>query len=185
MQKNVMFLLLSACLFSKGNMSEIQIVEMQHDNLQEAKNIIYDAVHELQIIPCATPREAENICAKTNELQDLDDLQRVYFDNKGTMLAILDENKLVGMGGIKRLNDTICELRRMFFAKEYRGKGLGQQMVKVLVDKAKEFGYKKIRLDVYNPATQTRAVNLYTKMGFYEIPPNKNGKAGLVMEKNL
>ena len=59
---------------------------------------------------------------------------------------------------------------------EFYHKGLGTTMVKYSIDKAKELGYKAIRIDVV--PTNIPAINLYTKCGFsfvgsYDLERNK------------
>lgn len=98
---------------------------------------------------------------------------------------MIKNNKVIGMGAIKRLDPEVCELKRMFFAHEYRRQGLGSKMLASLLKHAKELQYKRMRLDLYNPVTQIGAVNLYKKFGFYEIEAYKKSRANLFMEKVL
>jgi putative acetyltransferase len=63
---------------------------------------------------------------------DLDDLNSHYFNNKGIFLVLIDNGMIVGSGAIRRLSDDICELKRMWFLKDYRGKGLGWKMAQML-----------------------------------------------------
>jgi putative acetyltransferase len=97
----------------------------------------------------------------------------------------MDGEKIVGAGAIKKCTDEICELKRMWFLKEYRGKGLGSQMAYQLLAFAKDHGYAKIRLDIYFPQVQDRAITLYKKLGFYEIAPYNDSPAKIFMEKVL
>ena len=46
----------------------------------------------------------------------------------------------------------------------YRGIGLGTEMMRILLEKAKEAGYRMVILDVY--ADNLRAIHLYEKFGF-------------------
>ena len=110
----------------------------------------------------------------------------LYTLNKGVFLVMLDGTKVIGMGALQYFNAEICELRRMFFRPEYRGRGLGSKMVTRLLQIAGEFGYKKIRLTVYNPSKQVAAVGLYKKFAFCEIAAyNDNPKVKLSIEKLL
>ena len=52
---------------------------------------------------------------------------------------------------------------------EYHGEGIGLQLLKFLLDKAKLMGYKKIRLDTLG--FMESANRIYEYMGFEEIPP--------------
>lgn len=119
------------------------------------------------------------------KFNDLLDISKTYFENDGIFLVLVDNGKVVGTGAIRKLNDEICELARLWFLKEYRGKGLGKKMTTQLLEFAKTHGYTKIRLDVYRPEVQTQAVALYKKLGFYEIEPYNTSDSKLFMEKIL
>jgi putative acetyltransferase len=120
-----------------------------------------------------------------HEFKDISNFQTVYLNHNGTFKVLIDGDTVVGAGAIRKIDNEICELKRMWFLPEYRGKGLGKQMADQLLTFAKEQGYKKIRLDVYYPEHQPAAVNLYKKLGFYEIEPYNNAPAGLFMEMVL
>lgn len=121
----------------------------------------------------------------THEFKDISNFQSEYLDNNGIFKVLLDGEKIVGAGAIRKIDNEICELKRMWFVPEYRGKGLGKMVADQLLTFAKEQGYKKIRLDVYYPEYQQAAVALYKKLGFYEIPAYNNSTAQLFMEKEL
>jgi len=55
---------------------------------------------------------------------------------------------------------------------EYRGKQIGKVLVEIIINDAKEIGYKSMLLDTI-PALKT-AIALYESMGFYKIPPYNN-----------
>lgn len=166
-------------------MNTITIQPFQKHNLNEIKTIILQAVIELQIIPCNSLEELTQEVEKTGELADLEHIEQLYTNNKGIFLVMVQNDKVLGMGAIKYLNEESCELKRMFFDQKQRGNGYGSTMLKDLLIYARNFGYKKIRLDVYNPATQQAAVSLYKKFEFYEIEPYKQTRAQLFMEKIL
>jgi putative acetyltransferase len=133
-----------------------------------AKQIIYRVSHIL----FEDPRSLEEAIAykeSLGRLKDMDDIQKNYFQNGGVFLVVTDNNQVVGMGGIRRLEDKICELKRIVLLFEYQGKGLGYRLVTELLQLAREMGYEKIRLETA-PAYQKRASVLYKRLGFYEIP---------------
>lgn len=152
---------------------------------EAAKAIILNAVFEFQIEPCQTLEQLKKIVEERNAFYDLDILDKTYTNNNGIFLGVFVDNQLVGMGGIRKTDDKTCELRRLFFAKEWRGKGLGSQLLEILIAHARQLGYTAIKLDVYNPDTQKAAVQLYKKFGFYDIDNYNQGPAKLFMQKNL
>lgn len=72
-----------------------------------------------------------------------------------------------GGAGIKPLKDyesTVCELQKMYYKPEIRGKGYGKLLFQHCLAAAKELGYKKCYLE---SASQLKsAIGLYEKYGF-------------------
>ena len=57
--------------------------------------------------------------------KDLFDLNKYYFNNKGWFGVIKDRtDHIIGTYGLFKINDTTCELRKMYLYPEYQGKGL-------------------------------------------------------------
>ena len=118
-----------------------------------------------------------------DSMSDIDNVRSHYFDNNGTFLVLVEGEQLVGTGAIRKLDDEICELKRMWFLKEYRGQGLGWKMAQILFDFALAAGYRKIRLDLANEERQPDALKLYRKLGFYPIERYNNSSCDVFMEK--
>lgn len=83
---------------------------------------------------------------------------------------IVEEGKILGCAGIAQLENyqgNVCELQKMYFLEEARGKGLGTKMIQVCLDRAREYGYEKVYLETmpYMKAAQ----QLYKKSGFEYI----------------
>ncbi|NJI79449.1 GNAT family N-acetyltransferase [Clostridioides difficile] len=55
----------------------------------------------------------------------------------------------------------------MGILKEYREKGIGSSLLKQIIDLSKEYGYKKIELDVLK--SNSRAIHVYKSLGFIEV----------------
>jgi putative acetyltransferase len=176
------FLLLSSSLSLRA--IELEIRPIQLHQVNDVKQMIIECAFELSHSTCTLEEFAHNL-EIINEFEDLVDIQTSYTSNNGIFLVLLDEQKVVGSGAIRKFNDEICELMRLWLFKEYRGKGFGSKMMQQLLEFAKNNGYKKIRLDVYYPNQQSQALALYKKFGFYEIPAYNNNPAQLWMEKIL
>ncbi len=160
----------------------IQIQNLESDQVNTVIEMILQCAYELW--PINTPFD-EFKKKNLHEFKDITSFITTYFHNSGTFKVLMDGDKVVGAGAIRKIDDEMCELKRMWFLPEYRGKGLGKMMADQLLTFAEDQSYKKIRLDVYYPEHQQAAVNLYKKLGFYEIPPYNNAPAGLFMEKEL
>jgi putative acetyltransferase len=97
----------------------------------------------------------------------LDTLFEVYDKDKSVYFVIKHEGRIIGGSGIAPLENgpkEICELQKMYFAPEARGKGLGLEMIQKCLDFAKEVGFKSCYLETLE--MMKNAQKLYQKVGF-------------------
>jgi GNAT superfamily N-acetyltransferase len=78
---------------------------------------------------------------------DLEDLEGFYRSPGGEFLVQYSGDRLVAMGGFRKLDSKSVELRQLRVTKSWRGKGLGRAMIQALVARAKELGFKQMVLD--------------------------------------
>jgi GNAT superfamily N-acetyltransferase len=90
----------------------------------------------------------------------------------GTFLVGWDETGPVCCGGMKRLEDGVAEVKRMYVAPEARSRGHARRLLAGLEDVARRRGYRRVRLDT--GPNQPHAKALYESNGYVEIP-NYNG----------
>jgi len=74
---------------------------------------------------------------------------------------------LAGGVGLRRLEDRVCEMKRLFVYSRYRCRGVGRELCAVLIDEARRLGYERMRLDTV--ARLEAANSLYERLGFREI----------------
>ncbi len=159
-------------------MQMIEIKPIQLHQVEEVKRVIVAVCSEIFQV-------SEDTILRYDAMSDVDDVRSHYLDNNGTFLVLVDEGRVVGCGAIRRLNDDICELKRMWFLKDYRGRGLGIKMAQMLLDFAREAGYKRVRLDTANEEKQAQALKLYQRLGFYCIERYNDSFCTVFMEKML
>jgi putative acetyltransferase len=97
----------------------------------------------------------------------LDFMFEAYHKSKAIYFVVEIDGKIVGGAGVSQLensSENICELQKMYFLHEARGKGIGSQMIQKCLQKAIEFGYEKCYLETL--PEMLAAQNLYKKMGF-------------------
>ena len=97
----------------------------------------------------------------------LDFMFETYNKPKSIYFVVEDDDKIIGGAGISQLDNSeenICELQKMYFLKEARGKGIGHEMILKCLEKAKEFGYEKCYLETL--PNMLDAQKLYQKVGF-------------------
>ena len=117
--------------------------------------------------------------------KELDTVGQQYNEPSGGLLLAFADDRPAGCAGIRRLDDGIAELKRMYIKNEYRGFKIGVALLQQSIELAKTLGYKKLRLDTL--ASMTKAQQLYKSFGFYEIGAYRyNPLAGTIyMEKDL
>jgi GNAT superfamily N-acetyltransferase len=90
----------------------------------------------------------------------------------------------VGGGGLKRLDDGVAEIKRMYVAPEARSQGVARRILEALEELARERGYSRIRLDT--GPEQPHALALYQSAGYRAIEDyNDNPYATFWFEKIL
>jgi len=100
--------------------------------------------------------------------EELANLPGKYAPPDGRLyLAYVDE-ELAGCIALRKFEDDVCEMKRLFLRKNARGYGLGKELIEKLIDEALAIGYAKMRLDTY-PPKMGKAVKLYESHGFRPI----------------
>jgi putative acetyltransferase len=74
--------------------------------------------------------------------------------------------ELLGVGALKRLDDSAGELKSMHTAAEARGRGVGRAMVAHIIEVARERGLSRLYLETGTTPGFTAARNLYASAGF-------------------
>jgi len=99
--------------------------------------------------------------------EELAGLPGEYAPPSGALLVVPDGDRLVAMIGLRPLDGTICEMKRLFVRPAARGQGLAKQLIAQVLDEARRLGYAEIRLDTLPMMGDAQA--LYAAMGFADI----------------
>ena len=96
---------------------------------------------------------------------DLKDLEANYLRRGGMFEVIEDPDaNLLGSFGLYPINNTVCELRKMYFVPSARGSGLGKHILKRALANARALGFTQIVLET---SSKLIAANrLYLQFGF-------------------
>ena len=105
---------------------------------------------------------------------------------EGALLLATWQNEPAGTIAITKIDDHVCEMKRLYVNPEFRKHKIGEQLIKRAMRHAKALGYKTMRLDTL-PKTMSAAYHLYIQLGFKSIEKyNGNTTNGVVfMEKDL
>lgn len=90
----------------------------------------------------------------------------------GAFLIGFRDGVAVCGGGIKRLPDGACEIKRMYVAPDERSAGVARKLLGALEEHARGLGYRVVRLTTGPRQPHARA--LYLAAGYAEVP-NFNG----------
>lgn len=102
----------------------------------------------------------------------------------GVFLVGYRDGVAVCGGGLKRLPDGACEIKRMYVVPAARGRGLGRVLLSALEDAARAMGYRVARLDT--GPRQLGVQKLYRDEGYVEVANfNGNPVATFFGEKQL
>ncbi|GLB49756.1 GNAT family N-acetyltransferase [Neptunitalea lumnitzerae] len=97
----------------------------------------------------------------------LDKMYTAYELPKHIYFVVGHEGIVVGGAGIAPLangDGSVCELQKMYFAKEARGKGIGSKMMEQCLAYAKKVGFKKCYIETM--PFMHDAQKLYKKFDF-------------------
>ena len=122
----------------------------------------------------------------TLELQpDLNQIAGFYQTNNGNFWIAKIDDKIVGTISLLVIGDRKGALRKMFVDKDYRGKefGVGQKLLNILIDWAKQKGFTEIFLGTTEKFT--RAQRFYERNGFKEIGKQELPDTFPVMEVDV
>lgn len=98
------------------------------------------------------------------------DLPGKYAMPDGRLLLAYIDDIAGGCIALRKLEEGVCEMKRLFVREEFRGRGIGVALIQKIIEEARFIGYKKLRLDTFAPK-MGKAVKLYRSHGFREIPP--------------
>lgn len=118
--------------------------------------------------------------------EELAGLPWEYAAPSGRLLLATSDAIAAGCVALHRLENNICEMKRLYVRPQFRGTGLGKRLAEEIIAQARQIGYARMRLDTV-VSVMGRAVELYRDLGFREIPPYRENPipSALYMELEL
>ena len=102
----------------------------------------------------------------------------MFLEQGSVYWVALADSKVIGGCGIfptKGLPDGFAELVKLYVSADFRGQGVGNDLMAIASESAKELGYSKLYLETL-PELR-RAVSLYERAG-YELLEKPLGESG-------
>ncbi len=140
--------------------SEFEIRPIKKSDNKFMEKIIVDVMTEFGAV-------GEGYSIKDEEVRNMFD---AYNNKKSVYFVVTRGKEVLGGAGIGFLPDAgndVCELKKMYFVPEIRGIGLGEKLMDLCLDAARDAGYKKCYLETLERMPQARG--LYLKYGFKPV----------------
>lgn len=106
-------------------------------------------------------------CGYSIQDPEVDAMFEAYPAPRAGFYVIEKDKALLGCGGFARLTGadaSVCELRKMYFRSELRGKGMGARLLGQILEAARQAGYELCYLETLESMAQAR--HLYQRFGF-------------------
>jgi ribosomal protein S18 acetylase RimI-like enzyme len=146
------------------------------------KTFHHQNVHMIQIHPARFPEQVDIVRTIFREYAEslgidlsfqqfdaeLADLPGKFAAPRGQVLLAYHEEEVIGCVALRPIDETICEMKRLYVRPSGRGLQAGKQLAMQICAAARDAGYHRIRLDTL-PTMQT-ALGLYASLGFEPIP---------------
>ena len=110
---------------------------------------------------------AADLSFQDNE-REFADLPGKYAGPGGGVLLADRNGAIEGCIAMRRVDDRICEMKRLYVRSRARGLALGRRLVEQLIVEAAAAGYYEMRLDVLAEFESAR--RLYASLGFIPAP---------------
>ena len=104
-----------------------------------------------------------------NNEEDFAGLEPKYNQEGNGIFLAWKGDQVVGCAAYRKIDDEICEMKRVYVRPAARGENIGRELVRVILDEARASKYRKICLDVL-PEFDA-ALMLYQSFGFVSDDP--------------
>jgi ribosomal protein S18 acetylase RimI-like enzyme len=101
--------------------------------------------------------------------KELESLPGRYALPEGCLAIAENQDGIVGCVAVRKIDDGVCEMKRLFVRPKYRGTGTGRRLAIEIIRIAIRLGYSHMRLDT--TPSMNAATSLYRSLGFYDTEP--------------
>ncbi|MUP47009.1 GNAT family N-acetyltransferase [Gramella sp. BOM4] len=137
-----------------------KIREIEPEDNQQVKALIREVLVEMGVPKVGTAYEDKA----------LDDMTSTYEGDRMAYFVVEENDKIIGGAGIAPLTgleEKVCELQKMYFLPEARGRGIGMQMITRCMDFARDQDFDTCYIETLPYMENAR--RLYDRKGFKVI----------------
>ena len=87
-----------------------------------------------------------------------------YRSPNGVFVVVHSDGEPAACGAVQRVDETTCEIKRMWVRPEWRGVGLGRRLLDHLEQRCRDLGGARVVLDTNSVLTE--AISMYERAGF-------------------
>lgn len=142
--------------------------------IRQAKEVDYENLRELwlQFIQDPDGSDLNIVPCEENARRWINFVKKVIENGEGEILVATSEEKLLGYifyscSSPLILRENRCVIYDLYVVPEFRGKGIGSELLKKALERIRSRGFKQVRIGVLSQ--NARALNLYEKFGFKEV----------------
>ncbi|MDP6547043.1 MAG: GNAT family N-acetyltransferase [Phycisphaerae bacterium] len=137
----------------------------------------------MEIVPAETPEQLDSVRSLFRQYEqfldvdlcfqqftdELDSLPGKYAPPDGRLTLAIEDGQAAGCVAIRKLDDGVCEMKRLYVRPEFRSGGLGRRLAEEMISQAAGAGYAVMRLDTLDRLIE--AMSLYESLGFRRTEP--------------
>ncbi|MEU8110949.1 GNAT family N-acetyltransferase [Micromonospora sp. NPDC048947] len=106
-----------------------------------------------------------------SDRKTLDDPFSAIVDPGGDVLIVRDGREIVGCVALIRSSSEVFELSKMAVTPATRGRGIGRQLIREAIERARQLGATTLFL--VSSTKLPNAVHLYESVGFQHVDPER------------
>ena len=102
-------------------------------------------------------------------MNQIKDFKKYFAGSNGASFLATSQDKPIGCIGLLLHSKDVCEIKRLYVRKEYRGNRIGRNLTKTAISYARGLGYKTVL--IHTVKVLKEAIQLYYSLNFKPTEP--------------